>query len=206
MAGCSLVQCIPMQVLPLTRVLTFHLTIVGGIVFWTLIHLLTHFCSFALDKEENSTLTTAENFRENFIANYFPSITGFVVICIFLVLFISSIPAIRKMCRFIGFHVTHWTALIFFYLLLVVHGINYCNPSFWKWLLPVAILLVTEKVYARFIANRYTAKVTMAAPYVELCRVSAISIKVEKPAHFCYTPGQYVRINVPDIGESVMHK
>lgn len=103
------------------------------------------------------------------------------------------------MCKFIAFYVIHWVALIFFYLLLIVHGVNYCNPSFWKWLLPVAVLLIAEKLYARFIAKKYTVTVTMAAPYDESCRVSAI--KVDKPTHFCFTPGQYVRVNIPDIGD-----
>lgn len=185
----------------MTRALTFHLIIVGGIVFWTFVHLALHFCSFILDKEENSTLTTMENFNNNFHANLFPVVTGFTVIAIFLVLLTSSIPAIRKLCRFVGFYVIHWAALIFFYLLLIMHGVNYFNPSFWKWLLPVVVLLVAEKIYATFITKRYSAKVSVAAPYVELCRVSTVCIKVDKPSHFCYIPGQYIRINIPDIGE-----
>lgn len=189
------------QVLPLTRPLFFHLLVVGGIFFWTGVHLITHFCSFALDRtSETVNLSNHEVFKSNIIMNLNPTITGFLVIAFLSFMLVTSISPIQKLCKFIGFHVIHWSAMIFIYLLLIIHGPNHYNPSFWKWLIPAAVIFIFERFYQFVVVKRYSVKVVTATPYDELTRVG--KLEVVKPRNFHFTPGQYVLVNIPEIGAS----
>ena len=186
----------------MNRWLFFHLLIVAGMFFWTLVHVVTHFCSFTFDgKDENTTL--AENFRSNIMSNLMPLITGALCIIILLVLSITSIKPLRSLCLFIGFYSIHWIGFTVFYILLIIHGIHYYNPSFWKWLLPVLVIYVFERIYNRWVVDRYTVKLLHAAPYDELSRTT--KVEITKPKRYKFIPGQYLLLNIPRIGNSTMY-
>ena len=142
-----------LQIFPLTHTLIFHIIIAGGIVFWTTIHLLTHFASFAIHGQNKTEESTTENFRENFKENLCPAVTGFLILAILTIMTISSVNPIRKQFRFIPFYIIHWVGAGLFYLLLVLHGVDCYNPSFWKWLLPAVVIFVTERLYRHIIVE-----------------------------------------------------
>ena len=180
--------------------LIFHVIIAGGLTFWSAVHLFTHFGSFAFDDKSNST-SKADNFVVNLKSHINPLITGLVMILILLIMSISSINPLRKMCRFVGFHCLHWIGLSLFYLLIIIHGVNNYNPSFWKWLLVVGFVFVLERLYSVLIMPRYSVGITKAFPYDETSRV--LSVELDKPTHFKSLPGQYITVNIPEIGKFI---
>ena len=171
-----------------------------GIVFWTVVHLVTHFVSFAVD-DRNATLGVSghEHFRRNISANISPTITGFIVITVFTIMGVSSIRAIRKQLRFIPFFVIHWIGTALFYTLLVIHGVNHYNPSFWKWLLPIAVLVMAERVYRIFGSGRREVTLVSVSKYDAASRTGVVEL--EKPKGFRFEAGQYLLLNLPSVGE-----
>lgn len=131
-----------------------------------------------------------------------PIITGVLIVVILLVMTISSIKAVSSLCLFVGFHVIHWVGFIVMYLLLIVHGINWYNPSFWKWLLPVALVYILERIYFRWVIPRYSIKIIKSAPYDELSRTT--KVEFEKPPHYKLIAGQYILVNMPQIGKTII--
>ena len=161
-------------------------------------HLLTHIGSFALDNR-NNTIPSHEHFRDSLVTNLNPFITGLLIIIFLAILSVSSLPPLQSICRFIGFHVIHLIGMAFIYFLLVIHGVNHYNPSFWKWLLPALLIFVFERIYQFFVVNKYRVTVHTAAKYDELSRVG--KVEVVKPKYFHFNPGQYVLLKIPQIGE-----
>lgn len=172
----------------------FHVVIGMGLLFWTVIHLITHLCSFGLD-------AVFDSFGDGIDTNIFPVITGFVVLAILLIMSVSSIKFLRSWFHFIPFRVLHWTGSGLFYLLLLVHGVSYWNPSFWKWFLPTAIIFTLERIYRHGVIKRRKVNIKSAGRYDSVSRTAIVEL--EKPENFEYEPGQYVLLNLPNIGEQL---
>lgn len=181
-----------LQIFPLKNPLLFHVVISIGLLFWTGIHLLTNFCSFGLD-------STYTNFRSGIRTNLFPTITGLLVLIIFTVMGVSSIKPLRSLLRFIPFKFIHWVGAGLFYILLLVHGAHYWNPSFWKWLLPALIVFTLERIYRHGVIKRLVVNIKSAGRYDSVSRTAIIEL--DTPKHFQYEPGQYILLNVPRIGK-----
>lgn len=189
-----------MQVFPLKKPVLFHLVVVVGLLFWTGVHLLTHFCSFGLDAlDDVDNLDNRRRFGDGISTNLFPTITGFAVLVVVAVMALSSITYLRARVQFIPFKVLHWVGSGLFYLLLLVHGVQYWNPSFWKWLLPTLIIFVLERVYRHAIVRRVKVNIKSAGRYDTVSRTAIVEL--EKPTTFEYEPGQYILLNLPKIGK-----
>ncbi len=113
---------------------------------------------------------------------------------------VSSIKPLRSLLRFIPFNLIHWIGGGFFYLLLLIHGVNYWNPSFWKWLLPAILIFVLERIYRHVVVKRVSTNVISAGRYDSVSRTAIIEI--DKPKHFEYQPGQYILFNLPTVGKT----
>ena len=183
----------PSQIFPLKNPTFFHILISMAVLFWTFVHLLTHFCSFGLDTN------IYPSFREGIRENFFPAITGFLVLIIFIVMGLSSIKPLRSLGRFIPFKIIHWVGMVLFYILLLVHGVRYWNPSFYKWLLPAVVVFVVERIYRHGIIKKKTVNVKSAGRYDSVSRTALVEL--DKPRHFEYEPGQYILLNLPKIGK-----
>ena len=168
-----------------------------GIIFWSAIHVTTHLCSFSFD-DVNENGTYHDNFTANIKTHLMPLITGICAIFIIIILVVSSIKPLRSLCQFIGFYSLHWIGITLFYILLIFHGTNYYNPSFWKWLLPVLFVYLLERLYHCCVATKYSVVLQKAAPYDEMSRTT--KIEVQKPKHYKFILGQYLLINIPQIG------
>lgn len=187
------------QVIPLNQSIAFHLIFIGGVTFWSILHILTHFCSLAFDEESNSTIA-ADHFADNLTYSINPVVTGLLICLVLIITVISSLPAVQKLCRFIGFYCIHYTALVMFYLLLLIHGKNHFNPAFWKWLLPVLLIFCLEKLYTILVIKKHTININKVFAYDETSRT--LSVVIEKPKHFRFVPGQFVLLNIPQIGKN----
>lgn len=182
---------LPLQVFPLKSPKLFHVAVSLGILFWTCIHLLTHFCSFGL---------TYGSFKEGMSANLFPVVSGFIVVVIFAVMGVTgAIRPIRSALRFIPFRFIHWVGAGLFYLLLLVHGVNYWNPSFWKWLLPAVIIFIAERIYRHGVVKKVKVNIRSAGRYDSVSRTAIV--EMDKPKRFEFEPGQYILFNMHEIGE-----
>lgn len=84
------------------------------------------------------------------------------------------------------------------YLLLILHGINYYNPSFWKWFLPAAIIFTLERVYRVAVMRREKVLLKCAGAYDDVSRVAIV--EMNKPKGFRFEPGQHMILNLPWIG------
>ena len=156
-------------------------------------HLLTHLSSFGIDKSLH------DSFKEGVKENIVPLVTGLVVLIIFVIMGVSSIKPLRSTLRFIPFNVTHWIGAAVFYLLLLIHGVNYWNPSFWKWLLPAVIIFGLERVYRHVVMKKQKVIVKCAGKYDCVSRTAIVEL--DKPKLFDYEPGQYILLNFPKIGK-----
>ena len=190
-----------MQVFPLTKVKFFHMIISIGILLWVVVHMMAHFASFALeDRNASSNVTAEDHFRENIKRNIIPTVTGIVAVIIFAVMgLVQSIDVIRKQLRFIPFHLTHWIGGGLFYILLLLHGVNGYNPSFWKWFIPAIVILALERIYRFTAVNRRKVAVKCAGRYDDQSRTALVELEV--PKGFKYEPGQYILLNLPWIGQ-----
>lgn len=128
-----------------------------------------------------------------------PLITGGLLILILFVMTLASCKCISKLCLFIGFNVIHWIGFVSLYVILLLHGIDYYNPSFWKWLLPFVLVYALERAYFRWVVPRYTVHVLKSCPYDEQSRTT--KLEIQKPAHYKFIAGQHLLINMPQIGE-----
>jgi len=182
------------KVFPLTHALAFHVIVALGILFWTGVHLLTHFTSFALD-DRNASTSTLSHFTASIQTNLFPTITGIIVLVAIVTMAVSSITHLRKLFRFIPFYIIHWAGVVLVYLLLILHGINYYNPSFWKWFLPAAIIFTLERVYRVAVMRREKVLLKCAGAYDDVSRVAIV--EMNKPKGFRFEPGQHMILNLP---------
>lgn len=180
------------KLFPLTKPVLFHVVIAIGLLFWTVVHLITHLCSFGLDPFH-------DNFRNGIKTNVFPTVTGFIVLVVVAVMSVSSIKFLRAQFRFIPFKVLHWVGSALFYVLLLVHGVSYWNPNFWKWLLPALIIFFLERLYKHVVIRTKKVTVNSAGRYDCVSRTAIVELA--KPENFDYEPGQYILLNLPMIGQ-----
>ncbi|CAO1338201.1 unnamed protein product [Diamesa serratosioi] len=123
--------------------------------------------------------------------------TGLVLAFIILIMFVCSLPFVR---RGGSFEVFYWTHLLYipFWILLIFHG-----PNFWKWFIIPGTIFVFERLM-RFIwmkSNR--GKTYISSGILLPSKVTWLVIK--RPFHFCFRPGDYVFINIPAIAKFEWH-
>lgn len=123
--------------------------------------------------------------------------TGFLLICILLIMFFCSLPFVR---RGGSFEIFYWTHLlyIFFFILVLLHG-----PNFWKWFSIPGCIFIIERAL-RFIWNRSDRGKTYVSSGIILPS-KVINLVIKRPFHFCYRPGDYVFINIPSIAKYEWH-
>jgi len=123
--------------------------------------------------------------------------TGFLLILIILIMFVCSLPFVRRGgC----FEIFYWTHLLYipFWILLIFHG-----PSFWKWFIIPGCIFVIERLL-RFIWMRSNRGKSYVSSGI-LLPSNVINLVIKRPFHFCYRPGDYVFINIPAIAKYEWH-
>lgn len=160
---------------------------------------MTHLTSFAMD---NLTKTSNHTFRTNIRHHVSPTVTGLLILIIFVTMGVSSIKPLRTLLRYIPFRLIHWVGGGLFYFLLLIHGVNHWSPSYWKWLLPALVVFSVERLYRHVIVRRVKVGVKCAGRYDSVSRTAIVEL--EKPMYLDYEPGQYIMLNLPKIGECDM--
>ena len=131
--------------------------------------------------------------------NIVPTVTGLIILITFIIVGVSSIKPLRSLLRFIPFRLIHWIGGVLFYSLLLLHGIKYWNPSFWKWFLPALIIFVIERVYRLVINKAKKVSVISAGRYDSVSRTAIVELA--KPNYLECEPGQFILLNLPRIGK-----
>jgi NADPH oxidase 5 len=123
--------------------------------------------------------------------------TGFLLITILMIMFICSLPFVR---RGGSFEVFYWTHLLYlpFFVLVILHG-----PNFYRWFIIPGCIFVIERVL-RFIWMRSNRGKTYVSSGI-LLPSKVIHLVIKRPFHFCHRPGDYVFINIPAIAQYEWH-
>ena len=194
--------CSFLQILPLRNRAAFHLIFIVGIFFWCAVHVTLHLCSYAIDDGENehnnstSEVTdNAERLREKLEDNPQFLITGGLILLFLLAMTVTSIKRLQVSFNFILFYTIHFISSGSIYVLIFIHGSNYINSQFWKWLIPIVFLLIFEWLYRRY-SNRVQKVNILEAHTIG----NMVIYKVVKPNLFKFVPGQFVSVKFPEIG------
>ena len=194
--------CSFLQILPLRHRAAFHLIFIAGIFFWCAVHVTLHLCSYAIDDGENehsnstSGITdNAERLREKLEDNPQFLITGGLILLFLLAMTVTSIKRLQVSFNFILFYTIHFISSGSIYVLIFIHGSNYINSQFWKWLIPIVFLLIFEWLY-----RRYSNKVQKVNILEAHTTGNMVIYKVVKPNLFKFVPGQFVSVKFPEIG------
>jgi hypothetical protein len=194
-------------VLPLDQHIYLHKLTGWLIVFYGSLHTVMHLINFSFfvvyDPVINANNYTLAEFFFTSRPGLFGLVhgwanpTGFLLIFILMVMFICSLPFVR---RGGSFEVFYWTHLLYvlFFVLVILHG-----PVFWNWFIIPGCIFVIERVL-RFVWMRSDRGKTYVSSGIILPS-KVINLVIKRPFHFCHRPGDYVFINIPQIAKYEWH-
>jgi NADPH oxidase 5 len=170
--------------IPLDDAVTFH-RFVGHLMFFSA---LFHIGLFILN------FSTLENPLSFYLINTLPGITGISLILIFILMWVTALPFIRKGGYFKLFYISHY-GYIFWLLILLLHG-----PSYWKWLIIPGLLFIYERVKRSYSLIQETTVYDVA-----LLPSNVLGFYMNKPKTFNYNAGDYFFIKCPEISNFEWH-
>jgi NADPH oxidase 5 len=195
------------EILPLDNHIYLHKLTGWLIVFYGSLHTVMHLINFSFYVIYDPVINANNYSLAEFFFTSRPGLfglipgwanpTGFLLIIILLIMFICSLPFVR---RGGSFEVFYWTHLLYvpFWILVILHG-----PVFWKWFIIPGCIFVIERVL-RFIWMRSDRGKSYVSSGI-LLPSKVINLVIKRPFHFCHRPGDYVFINIPAIAKYEWH-
>ncbi|XP_015925086.1 NADPH oxidase 5 isoform X2 [Parasteatoda tepidariorum] len=191
---------------PIDQHLYYHKLTGCVIVFYSVLHTVMHVINFynmsvqSESKDEESIpflqFLTSTHLNIGWIGGA-ACITGWILILILIIMFISSMPFVRRNGKFEVFYYLHQLSFVF-WMCLILHA-----PHFWKWFLAPALLFLVE-IVTRISRHLSSNKVAYVQHGILLpSKVTQLVIK--RPPKFDYRPGDYVYINIPAIATYEWH-
>ena len=108
------------------------------------------------------------------------------------VMVIGSLKFLRHGRHFEVFYLTHLLYVVF-YILLILHARN-----FGYWLIGPGISFILEKIF--YLYKRYsTAKGSSKLHSIDIEQANVVKLTVHRPSDFDFRPGDYVRLNIPQV-------
>lgn len=177
------------KVLPLDKSFPLAHIVVGyAILIGVLIHVPFHFAwLIGFNKFEDSFTLWSFNMS---VA------VGIPLFVIFLAMFCTAIPYMRRKF-FRIFYVIHIIGASLFFPLLILHGMYRKNPETFKWIIPSMIIYVIDRIIRRIRISNSTLHLSGENSTIKPGRV--LELRVPKP--FNYRAGQYAEIAVPSLGK-----
>jgi len=170
--------------IPLDDAVTFH-RLVGHLMFFSAIF---HIGLFLFN------FSTLDNPLSFYLINTLPGITGILLILIFILMWVTALPSIRKGGYFKLFYISHY-GYILWLLILLLHG-----PSYWKWLFIPGLLFIYERVKRSYSLIQETTVYDVA-----LLPSNVLGFFMNKPQSFNYQAGDYFYIKCPEISNFEWH-
>ncbi|XP_070496659.1 NADPH oxidase 5 [Chironomus tepperi] len=193
--------------LPLDQHIYLHKLTGWLIVFYGTWHTLMHLINFSFVVVSDPVINKANYTLAQWFFTSTPGLfglirgwanpTGFLLVVIMAIMFICSLPYVR---RGGSFEVFYWTHLLYvpFFVLVLLHG-----PVFWKFFLIPGSIFIIERTL-RFIWMRSNRGKSYVSSGIILPS-KVINLVIKRPFHFCYRPGDYVFINIPAIAKYEWH-
>ena len=122
---------------------------------------------------------------------------GVMLLLILAIIFIFSLPCIRRSGNFRTFYYTHMFYWAYFFCLL-------CHAEqFWKWILAVGVVWLVEISY-RTLTYMFGHGRTFIAE-AELLPSRVTKLVVERPPGFHFSPGDWVFVKIPAVASTEWH-
>ena len=123
--------------------------------------------------------------------------TGFALITILAIMFLCSMPFVRRSGKFEVFYFTHLLYMPF-YILLILHA-----PNFWKWALGPLLLYILERLYRLF--SLFIGHGNSQIVDADILPSKVTSLTIRRPDGFKFCPGDWVFICIPEIARHEWH-
>lgn len=187
------------HLVPFDKATELHRLASYSLVLFAIIHSAAHYVNFS----KIPTLWTSLAFLSG------PGATGHILWILLLLIWITSIVTIIRKMRYEVFWYIHQLSVVFF-ILTSVHGGAFCfikrdfgsaclGSSTWKWLIGPSSLKMIELLYIQYRVRKFTF-----ISKVIVHQSNVIEIQIKKPS-FHYKPGQFLRINCPQIAAFQWH-
>ncbi|XP_055337523.1 NADPH oxidase 5-like isoform X1 [Paramacrobiotus metropolitanus] len=197
------ISCLPLDALP-----KFHIICAVCIGVAGLGHTVAHIMNFnaVLHITNNATKNSSSSLIDYLFVpqQYIPyglfhglaPITGWIIIAVFLVIVLSSLPTVRHSRHFQVFYWFHKLTFLF-WIVLIFHSRN-----FWKYFLFFAMLLIVEKCHKYYVAAKNsTAEITEAT----LLPSQVIHLIIKRPKNFVHNPGDFIFVKIPAVSWHEWH-
>ena len=124
-------------------------------------------------------------------------ITGVVLMAILFIMFLLSLPVIRKSGYFQLFYLSHMLYFVYFFV-LILHA-----PSVWKWFLVPAIMWLLEIIYRSLTSLLGHGRTYISSGVVLPSKV--VCLVIRRPVKFCFNAGDMVYVKIPKISKTEWH-
>ena len=122
---------------------------------------------------------------------------GVLLLVILAIIFIFSLPCIRRRGHFRTFYYSHMFYWAYFFCLL-------CHAEhFWRWILAVGFIWLVEISYRTFTYMCGHGRTVIAQ--AELLPSQVTKLVVERPPGFHFKPGDWVFVKIPAIASTEWH-
>nr|XP_022296724.1 NADPH oxidase 5-like [Crassostrea virginica] len=125
-------------------------------------------------------------------------ITGWIILVTLLIIFICSLPFVRRGGYFEIFYRSHML-YIPFWILLLLHG-----PVFWVFFIGPGVVFVLEKISRSKLIKKAKYGGTFISE-VNLLPSGVCHLVISRPDNFMYRPGDYIFIQIPVIAAHEWH-
>eukprot|EP00092_Neocalanus_flemingeri_P001545 GFUD01001647.1.p1 GENE.GFUD01001647.1~~GFUD01001647.1.p1 ORF type:complete len:817 (+),score=154.82 GFUD01001647.1:61-2511(+) len=123
--------------------------------------------------------------------------SGIALLFIMIIMFVCSLPFIRRRGYFEVFYFSHLLYHVY-YVLLILHA-----PEFWKWFMPVGSLWVAEQTYRIMHRSLGHGKSVIKTAVILPSKVT--NLIIERPPGFNFSAGDWVFVNIPRLASREWH-
>ena len=143
--------------------------------------------------------------------------TGCLTLIVFILIFFSSLPCIRRSGHFEVFWYMHQILFVLFYVFLLFHGVHHGIPVFWVFFLVPGCIYFFDRLYRTLSTSQgsiYTlihSATIVSPPNASTMDTNkdvsgaVIRLEIHRPKGWAFQPGQYGELQCPDISKHEWH-
>ncbi|XP_071952320.1 dual oxidase 1-like [Antedon mediterranea] len=197
--------------IPFDSALAFHKIVAFSALFFTIIHCIGHALNFyhiSTQPADDLLCLFRDYFHRShelpkfqyWLYNTITGFTGVLLVIVTAIIFIFSSQYARKN-SFNLFWITH-NLYIILYILMMLHGTGQLvqRPFFHLFFVGPAVVFIFDKLVS--VSKK---KVTLIVKRAELLPSNVTFLEFQRPSHFEYKSGQWVRLSCPGMGNTEYH-